>query len=429
MTLSSPVTRRSPGFLALILGALTALGPLSIDMYLPSLPTLQRELGTTASAVQLTLAVYFAGLGLGQLAYGPLTDRFGRKRPLYAGLALYVLASIGCALAPNVQSLIALRFLQAVGGAAGQVVTRAVVRDLYAGAAAARVLSLLMLVMGAAPILAPTLGGWMLLVAGWRVIFALLAALGLGCLALMAAALPETAATRTERLDLRAIGAHLRAIGRDHAFVAYTLTGAFGQAAMFAYISGSPFVLIDLFHVSPQHYGWIFGANAFGLIAGAQLNHRLLARRSPAWLLARATAATTAVGAVLLAVAVSRWGGLPAVVGSLFAFVASLGFINANATALAMDGQGARAGLASAALGSIQFAIAACASSLVGLLNDGSVRPMAAVMAACSAASWLAGAAARRLDARAASAAPPLTSPPTSRRATPDIPSIRRRST
>ncbi|KYF90911.1 MFS transporter [Sorangium cellulosum] len=407
MTPSPPVTRKSPGFLALILGALTALGPLSIDMYLPSLPTLQRDLGTTASAVQLTLAVYFAGLGLGQLAYGPLTDRFGRKRPLYVGLALYVLASIGCALAPSVQALIALRFLQAVGGAAGQVVTRAVVRDLYGGAAAARLLSLLMLVMGAAPILAPTLGGWLLLVAGWRVIFAVLATLGLGCLALMAAALPETAVERTKRLDVRVIGAHLRELARDHAFVAYTLTGAFGQAGMFAYISGSPFVLIELFHVSPQHYGWIFGANAFGLIASAQVNHRLLARRSPAWLLARATAATTAVGAVLLAVGISGWGGIAAVVGTLFAFVASIGFIGSNATALAMDGQGARAGLASAALGSIQFAIAAGASSLVGVLNDGSMRPMAAIMAACGAASWVAGAAARRLSPAPVSAGAP----------------------
>ncbi|XXY53906.1 Bcr/CflA family multidrug efflux MFS transporter [Sorangium sp. So ce269] len=407
MTPSPPVTRKSPGFLALILGALTALGPLSIDMYLPSLPALQRDLGTTASAVQLTLAVYFAGLGLGQLAYGPLTDRFGRKRPLYVGLALYVLASIGCALAPNVQALIALRFLQAVGGAAGQVVTRAVVRDLYGGAAAARLLSLLMLVMGAAPILAPTLGGWLLLVAGWRVIFAVLATLGLGCLALMAAALPETAVERTQRLDVRVIGAHLRELARDHAFVAYTLTGAFGQAGMFAYISGSPFVLIELFHVSPQHYGWIFGANAFGLIASAQVNHRLLARRSPAWLLARATAATTAVGAALLAVGISGWGGIAAVIGTLFAFVASIGFIGSNATALAMDGQGARAGLASAALGSIQFAIAAGASSLVGVLNDGSMRPMAAIMAACSAASWVAGAAARRLSPAPVSAGAP----------------------
>jgi MFS transporter, DHA1 family, multidrug resistance protein len=396
MTSSPPQPRPRAVTLALILGALTALGPLSIDMYLPSLPTIQRELGTTASLTQLTLAAYFAGLGLGQLAYGPLTDRFGRKRPLYAGLAIYVLASIACALSPSVVALIALRFLQAVGGAAGQVVTRAVVRDLYTGAPAAQLLSRLMLVMGVAPILAPLLGGWMLLIAGWRAIFALLAVLGLGCLALMLFMLPETAVKQVPRLEVAVIARHLRELAGDRSFRAFVLTGAFAQAGMFAYISGSPFVLIELFHVSPQVYGWVFGANAFGLIAGSQLNHRLLARRLPAQILAWSTAWIGAVGAVLVAVAVSGWGGLPAVVASLFAFVASLGFVSSNATAMAMEEQGSRAGLASAALGSTQFLVAACASSLVGVLNDGSARPMAAIMAGCGAASWIANKVASR---------------------------------
>lgn len=394
---SSP-PRPNPATLALILGALTALGPLSIDMYLPSLPTIQRELGTTASLTQLTLAAYFAGLGLGQLAYGPLTDRFGRKRPLYAGLAIYVLASAACALSPSVHVLIALRFLQAVGGAAGQVVTRAVVRDLYSGAPAAQLLSRLMLVMGVAPILAPLLGGWVLLFAGWRALFALLAALGLGCLALMLFMLPETAAARAPRIEVAVIGRHLRELARDRAFRAYTLTGAFATAGMFAYISGSPFVFIELFHVSPQAYGWIFGSNAFGLIVGSQLNHRLLGRRLPAQILAGSTAVICAAGAVLVAVAVSGRGGLPAVIAPLFVFVASIGFIGSNATALAMEEQGSRAGLASAALGSTQFLIAAGASSLVGALNDGSARPMAAVMAACGVAAWVASKVASRSE-------------------------------
>lgn len=386
--------QRRTGLLALVLGALTAIGPLSIDMYLPSLPTMTRELGTAASTTQLTLAAYFAGLGIGQLGYGPLTDRFGRKRPLYAGLALYALASLGCALAPGVEALIALRFLQAVGGAAGPVVTRAVVRDLYTGPAAARLLSLLMLVMGVAPILAPLVGGWVLLVAGWRMIFTILAILGVACLALMAAALPETAPPRGPAPT--AIGAHLRALFRDRPFLAFTLAGAFSQAGMFAYISGSPFVLIELHHVPAQRFGWFFGANAAGLIAASQLNHRLLARRLPAFVLARATVATCAAGALLVLIAVTGAGGLWAVAGALFAFVGSLGFINPNAIALAMEEQGQRAGLASALLGSIQFAIAALASSLVGLLNDGSARPMAAVMAACAVASWTAAALGRR---------------------------------
>ncbi len=376
--------------LALILGALTALGPLSIDMYLPSLPSLQRDLATSAPLAQLTLAAYFAGLGLGQLAYGPLTDVFGRKRPLYAGLALYVLASVACAVAPGIHLLIAFRFAQALGGAAGQVVTRAVVRDLYQGAPAARLLSLLMLVMGVAPILAPLLGGWVLLVAGWRTIFAVLAAAGVACLVLMVTTLPETATSLAPRLDPRAIMRGLASIARDRAFVGHTLTGAFAQAGMFAYIAGSPFVLIELFHVSPQRYGFFFGANAFGLIAGSQLNHRLLGAHLPAAILARSTLVLTGVGLALIAVASLRLGGLFAVAACLFAFLATLGFVGANATALAMEEQGGRAGLASAALGSTQFGIAALASSLVGILSDGTARPMAFVMAGCALSSFVA---------------------------------------
>jgi DHA1 family bicyclomycin/chloramphenicol resistance-like MFS transporter len=375
--------------IVLVLGALIALGPLSIDMYLPSLPVMQRELHTSASLTQLTLAVYFAGLGLGQLVYGPLTDRFGRKPPLYAGLAVYVLASIACALAPSVHALVALRFAQALGGAAGQVISRAVVRDLHVGAKAARMLAMLTLVMGIAPIVAPLVGGWILLVAGWRAIFAALAALGLGTLVLMIVSLPETATTRSQRIDLGMIRANLREIMRDRSFVAFTLAGAFAQAGMFAYISGSPFVFIELFHVSPQAYGWIFGANAFGLIAASQVNHWLLERRTPARLLVWSSMAIAAIGMALLVVAMTGLGGLPSILASLFAYITSVGLIGSNAVALAMDGQGARAGLASAVLGFLQFAIAAVASSLVGVLNDGSARPMGGVMAACAVACWL----------------------------------------
>ncbi|APR85774.1 Multidrug resistance transporter, Bcr/CflA family protein [Minicystis rosea] len=200
--------------------------------------------------------------------------------------------------------------------------------------------------------------------------------------------LPETAQTRTPRLDVGAIGGGLRSILRDRGFLAFTMTGAFSQAGMFAYISGSPFVLIELFHVAPQKYGLIFGTNAFGLIAGSQINHRLLTRYSPGQILARATMSLTAAGLLLLAVAVSGWGGLWGIVVALFLFLANLGFIGSNAIALAMDKQGARAGLASAALGALQFAVSAGGSSLVGVLNDGSARPMAAVMAVCAVASW-----------------------------------------
>ncbi|AKV00762.1 Multidrug resistance transporter, Bcr/CflA family [Labilithrix luteola] len=374
------------GKLALVLGSLTAFGPLSIDMYLPSLPTIERELHTSTSATQLTLASFFAGLGVAQLAYGPLADRFGRKRPLYGGLVLYILASAGCALAPTIGALVVLRFLQAAGGAAGMVVSRAVVRDLYTGQEAARLLSLLMLVMGAAPILAPMIGAAILAASSWRFIFALLAVFGVACLVAMIIALPETSKGRPAALNL---GPNVRILFRDPAFVTYTFAGAFGQAGMFAYISGSPFVLIQLLHLTPTHYGWAFGMNAFGLISASQINRRLLARRTPATLLCRATIVTSLAGIALVVTSLVAKNTLLAVLSSLFVFVGSLGFVGPNATALAMDAHGPRAGLASAVLGSSQFAVSAVASSLVGLLFDGTMRPMAFVMATCASVAWI----------------------------------------
>ena len=382
--------------LALLLGSLTAFGPLSIDMYLPSMPAIEADLHTTPSAVQLTLAAFFAGLAIAQLAYGPLSDRFGRKKPLVAGLAVYVLASLGCALAPSIGALIALRFLQAVGGAAGMVIARAVVRDLRSGVEAARLLSLLMLVMGAAPILAPLVGGWLLLLGTWRLTFGLLALLGLTCLAVIPRALPETAKQRMDRLDLRSIGVQMRELGRDPHFVAYSLAGGFSQAGMFAYIAGSPFVIIGLFHVSPQAYGWMFGANAAGLITASQLNRRVLMASTPAGVLARALVVAMLAGACLVVLAVTRAAMLPVVLVSLFLFVATLGFVGPNATAVAMDRHGSRAGLASAVLGSAQFVIAALAAGVVGIANDGTMLPMAVVMATCAVSGSVAAAVGRR---------------------------------
>lgn len=391
---STPLTA---GRFALILGTLTALGPLSIDMYLPALPAIQRSLHTSASLTQLTLSAFFLGLGLGQLAYGPLTDRYGRKPPLYVGLAIYTLASLLCAVAPNVESLIAGRFLQAVGGAAGQVVTRAAVRDRYVGSEAAQLLSRLMLVMGLAPILAPVFGGWVLLVGSWRMLFALLAVCGTACLAMMVAFLPETSVTRTERIDARAIGHNLRELVTDRVFMASSLTQAFASAGMFAYIAGSPFVMIEYFGVSPQRFSVLFGSNAFGLIVGSQINHRLLATRTPARVLRGSTTVIALAGLGLL-VAASTLGhqGFVPVAMLLFAYVASIGFVGSNATAIAMEAQGHRAGVASALLGAISFLVAAGASSLVGVFNDGTPRPMAALMALCGCASWTAASIARR---------------------------------
>lgn len=369
--------------LTLILGALSAFSPMSIDMYLPSLPALQREFTASTAAVQMTLSAFFLGLALGQALYGPLADRHGRRPPLLAGIALYVAASAGCALASSVEALVALRFLQAMGGCAGVVIARAVVRDLFDPQAAARMLSLLMLVMGVAPILAPLAGGAILVWAGWRWIFAALALFGLACLMAAAAGLPETRPAHTVRAGLRESLSIFAGLARDRRFLGPALTGGMAQAGMFAYISGSPFVFIQLYGVPEQHYGWLFGLNALGIIGGSQVNRWLLHRHPAGAILRTANGVTAACGLALLAAAWSGAGGLAVLLVPLFGFVASLGFTYANAAALAMAPFPDRAGSASALLGTVQFGIAAVAGSAVGHLHDGTALPMAAVIAAC----------------------------------------------
>jgi DHA1 family bicyclomycin/chloramphenicol resistance-like MFS transporter len=381
--MTSQTSPRPRTLLTLVLGALTAFGSLSIDMYLPSLPTLQGELGTTATAVQLTLAAFMAGLGVGQLIYGPLSDRFGRRRPLFAGIVLYVVASAACAFAPSIEWLIALRFLQALGGACGSVIARAVVRDLYQGREVARVLSLLMLIMGAAPILAPLLGGWVMALAGWRAIFGVLALIGVAALVPAVVAIPRTAPRAGPAGST--FGTNLRALVTDGRFITATLAGGFSQSGMFAYISGAPFVFMELHHVSPERFAWLFGLNAMGLIAASQVNRRLLTRYSPGRIASTAALFSSAMGAVLVVLALTGTGSVLTLAPTLFLFISSLGFVGPNMAALALEEHGARAGVASAVLGSAQFATSAVASSLVGLLNDGSMFSMAVVMGACAA--------------------------------------------
>ncbi|MEP7274638.1 MAG: multidrug effflux MFS transporter, partial [Acidobacteriota bacterium] len=287
--------------LVLILGALTAFAPLSIDMYLPSFPSLEVDLHASSTAVQFSLASFFIGLAAGQALYGPLADRFGRKKPLYVGLSLYVLASIGCAFAPTIEALIALRFLQAIGGCAGIVVARAMVRDLFDHRDSARVFSLLTLVLGVAPILAPLAGGYVLKYFGWRVIFGLLVAFGTFCLIISAIFLPETLpeSARNVRAKDNPVLSALRVYRQlfvDRRFIGYALAGGVAQAGLFAYISNSPFIFIKLYGVSEQRYGLFFGMNAFGLIAASQLNHRLLARLTPDAILSRAMLAIAGFG-------------------------------------------------------------------------------------------------------------------------------------
>jgi MFS transporter, DHA1 family, multidrug resistance protein len=369
--------------LVLILGALIAITPLAVDMYLPSLPTLERVFAADQTSVQFTLAAFFVGLALGQVLYGPVTDRFGRKPPLYVGLGLFALASAGCALAPRIEVLVAFRFVQAIGGCSALVVTRAAVRDLFDPQASARVFSLLLLVMGVAPILAPLAGGYVLALAGWRAIFWSLAGYGLAGLAAVAA-LPETRSpgAAPSGLTVDGVSGYARLL-TDRRFLGYALSGGIAMAGMFAYIAGSPFVFIELYGVPTDKYGWLFGLNSAGLIAASQINRRLLAQWRAETVLAWATAAVAGLSVVLFLVAVTGAGGLPGLLVPLFGFVASLGLTQPNAMAAALAGHPQRAGTASALYGTLQFSAATVAGSLVGLLHDGTARPMAGVIATC----------------------------------------------
>ncbi|WP_085665782.1 multidrug effflux MFS transporter [Pseudomonas sp. B5(2017)] len=371
--------------MVLILGALSAFGPLAIDFYLPAFPAMAQAFATDEKHVQTTLAAYFLGLSIGQLAYGPVADRFGRRKPLMFGVTLFTLASLACAYAPNLDTLVLARFVQALGGCAGMVLSRAIVSDKCDPVASAKVFSQLMLVMGLAPILAPMLGGVLVNVAGWQSIFLALSLFSAGCLLAVSLGLPESLPAHIPRQPLSgALRQYLRLLA-DRVFVGHALTGGIAIAGMFAYIAGSPFVFIKLYGVPAEHYGWLFGTNAAGFILVAQVNARLLAKRGPAFLLARAVWLYLVAGLALLGVAALRPTQLWPLLVPLFVCISSLGCIIPNASACAMSGQGARAGSASALMGCLQFSVAAGAAALVGLLHDGSAVPMALVISLCGA--------------------------------------------
>jgi DHA1 family bicyclomycin/chloramphenicol resistance-like MFS transporter len=381
--------RPSPLRLSLILGALSAFGPLSIDMYLPGLPAIAREFGAETAA-QLTLSIFFAGLALGQALYGPIADRVGRKLPLIVGCAFYAVASFACALAPSIEALNVQRFAQAIGGCAGMVLARSIVRDLFDARESARMYSFLMLVMGLAPITAPLIGGQLLLFFGWRAIFWLLGGFGLFCVAMVAFGLPET--LPPERRSGAGLGQSLAVYGRllaDRHFVGYALTGGFLLSGMFAYISGSPFVLIDLYQISPQSYGLIFGGNALGLIGASQLNRWLLARHRGEAILSASLIVSAVAGILLALAAATGVGGLAGLLVPLFFYIASVGLVSPNAAAAAMAPHGWSAGSASALMGTLQFVIGAAAGALVGVLHNGTALPMACIIAVCGLAALL----------------------------------------
>jgi DHA1 family bicyclomycin/chloramphenicol resistance-like MFS transporter len=359
---------------ALTLGAFVALGPLTIDMYLPALPTITTELETTSAAVQLTLTGTLVGLALGQLILGPLSDTFGRRRPLLAGTALHVLASLLVLIAPNVAVLGALRVLQGVGTAAGAVIAIAVVRDLFDGRAAATMLSRLFLVIGAAPVLAPTIGGEVLRFTSWRGVFVILAVYGLLLLAVGFFLVRET--LPPERRSTSGVAGTLRgyrSLFGDRAYVGLVLVAGLTMAGLFSYVSGSSFVYQEEFGLDEQQFGLLFGAGAFWLIAATQLNPVLLRWFSPAQVLVAGTLAGAAAGAVLLVLSATGTGGLFAVAIPLWAVLFACGLALPNAPALALSRHGEAAGTAAALLGAVQFGVGAAVSPLVGLLGNDAV--------------------------------------------------------
>ena len=370
--------------IVLLLGALSAFGPLAIDFYLPAFPTLALAFATDIEHVQLTLSAYFIGLAGGQLIYGPLADRFGRRKPLLFGVLLFSLASAICTLAGSLEWLIAARFLQALGGCAGMVISRAVVRDLCDPLASAKVFSQLMLVMGVAPILAPLLGGLLLAEFGWQSIFLCLTLFSAACALAIALWLPETLTQETPPHSLRQAPGKYLALLKDRQFVGHALTGGLVMAGMFSYIAGSPFVFIELYKVPTQHYGWLFGMNAAGFILFAQVNARLLGRHGPGYWLQHLIWVFLLGAVGLLAVSWLQPDALWCLLLPLFVIIASLGCLLPNASACAMAGHGNQAGSASAMLGFIQFTLAASASALVGLLHNGTAQPMATVICLCA---------------------------------------------
>lgn len=388
-----------PFYILLILGALSAFGPLAIDMYLPAFPAIGLALNADAEQVQLSLSVYFLGLASGQLFYGPLADRFGRRWPLLIGIALFCLASFACAMAPTLEWLLVARFAQALGGCAGMVVTRAVVRDLCAPIDAAKAFSQLMLIMGVAPILAPLAGGAMLKVAGWPSIFWFLTAFS----ALFALAvyffLPETLPDDVPAARLSsALGRYLGLL-REPVFMFHSLTGGVAMAGMFAYIAGSPYIFIELYQLSVDHYAWLFGANAAGFILFAQLNSRLLRNNTPLSLLKGTTGVYLAATVSLLLVALSQSPNIWLFLPPLFCSVAVISLVIPNASACALAGHGHQAGVASALMGTMQFAIAGLTSAMVGVLHDGTNVPMTLVMAGCGVLTVIMAMLARRASA------------------------------
>ena len=379
------MTKTKYFFLILLLGSLTALGPFSIDMYLPGFPAIAKDLHTTVAKVSLSLSGFFIGISIGQLLYGPLLDRFGRKKPLYIGLSVYILASLGCAFANSIEWLIMLRCVQAVGSCAAAVASIAMVRDLFPVKDNAKVFALLMLVVGVSPMIAPTVGGYVTTAFGWHSVFIILMLLGAVNLFASIFGLPESyQPDKTLSLKPKPILINFISVLKEPQFYTYAFTGAIAFSGLFAYVAGSPLLFMDIFAVKEETYGWIFAFLSIGLIGASQVNTLMLRRFSSEQLIFASLICQSITGIVFLTGSINGWFGLPETIALLFIFLSCLGFASPNASALSLAPFNKNAGSASALMGAVQMGLGALASVLVSMFDTRSSVPMVAIMASTS---------------------------------------------
>jgi DHA1 family bicyclomycin/chloramphenicol resistance-like MFS transporter len=388
----------NPQRLIVLLAALVAFAPLSIDMYLPSLPLIAADLQAAESSIQLTISAFLIGLFIGMLFYGPLSDKFGRRGLLLGGIGLYLIASIGCMLADSAEWLIAARFMQALGGAAASVLARAIVRDLFPLNEAARVLSLMHLVTMIATLVAPLVGGYLMLITGWRSLFMVLFAFAALMLMLSLWKIPETHHGDSRKASILAVFKAYLQIGMQPVAIGYILCMGLTFAGMFAYITASPFVYIEYFGVSPQHYAWFFSLNIGGVIVLVSLNARYVGRFGTQRLLTAGAALAAVSGLLLVFAGITGSGGLALIVAGLLGFVSVTGVLGANCMASLLGRYPQQAGAAAGLAVACQFGLGALASSMTSALHDGSPLPMTLIIGLCGAGSLLALVLTRRSD-------------------------------
>lgn len=367
--------------LILILGSLTALGPFSIDMYLPGFSGIAKDLHTTVAKVSMSLSSYFVGISAGQLLYGPLLDRYGRKKPLFIGLLIYILASLGCVYVDNIDSFIFLRFIQAIGSCAATVASVAMVRDLFPVKDIPKVFSLLMLVLGLSPMLAPTIGGYVTEDYGWHTVFFILMCMGIAILTAAQIGLPNTYKPDTTiSLKPKPIISNFLKVLKEPQFFTYAFTGSIAFSGLFSYVAASPIIFMDIYHVDAKTYGWVFAFMSVSFIGSSQLNSVLLKRFSSEQMIFGALISQSVISIVFLILSLNNLLGLYETIGMLFLFLACLGISNPNTAGLTMAPFAKNAGSASALMGAIQLGLGALASFTIGMFVKDSVAPMVIIM-------------------------------------------------